>query len=192
MAAARGIHETDMLKENIDDQLNRLLTQLEDLEELKDEFEAGEYEETKAETVAQLREFQTFLDKTLSGDMTLETEFGAAQMAIQAAISQAFKTPEVIRLFAKKQPDQLRKRLADAEMQVKLKNLSREAFNQQAFEILGALKSMGEKLTEQEAKFLAKMQSTAGMEAVSDGELGSGAQANLMHAASSQINRAKN
>jgi len=76
-------------------------------------------------------------------------------------------------------------------MQVKLKNLSKEAFNQQAFEILGALKSMGEKLTEQEGKFLAKVQSTAGMEAVSDGELGSGAQANLMSAASSQINRAK-
>lgn len=32
--------------------------------------------------------------------------------AIRAAISQAFKTPEVIRLFAKKQPDQLRIKLA--------------------------------------------------------------------------------
>lgn len=33
--------------------------------------------------------------------------------AIQAAISQAFKTPEVIRMFAKKQPGQLRTRLAE-------------------------------------------------------------------------------
>lgn len=33
--------------------------------------------------------------------------------AIQAAISQAFKTPEVIRLFAKKQPGQLRTRLGE-------------------------------------------------------------------------------
>ena len=33
--------------------------------------------------------------------------------AIQAAISEAFKTPEVIRLFAKKQPGQLRQRLSD-------------------------------------------------------------------------------
>ena len=32
--------------------------------------------------------------------------------AIQAAISEAFKTPEVIRLFAKKQPDLLRKKLS--------------------------------------------------------------------------------
>ena len=32
--------------------------------------------------------------------------------AIQAAISDAFHTPEVIRMFAKKQPGQLRERLA--------------------------------------------------------------------------------
>lgn len=36
--------------------------------------------------------------------------------AIQAAISQAFKTPEVIRLFAKKQPGQLRTRLGEVRM----------------------------------------------------------------------------
>ena len=33
--------------------------------------------------------------------------------AIQAAISEAFKTPEVIRMFAKKQPGQLRQRLSE-------------------------------------------------------------------------------
>ena len=33
--------------------------------------------------------------------------------AIQAAISEAFKTPEVIRMFAKKQPVELRQRLAE-------------------------------------------------------------------------------
>lgn len=36
-----------------------------------------------------------------------------SHQAIQAAISQAFKTPEVIRLFARKQPGQLRTRLAE-------------------------------------------------------------------------------
>jgi len=33
--------------------------------------------------------------------------------AIQAAISEAFKTPEVIQMFAKKQPGQLRQKLAE-------------------------------------------------------------------------------
>ena len=35
-----------------------------------------------------------------------------APQAIQAAVSNAFKTPEVIRLFAKREPGQLRERLA--------------------------------------------------------------------------------
>lgn len=38
--------------------------------------------------------------------------------AIQAAISDAFKTPEVIRLFAKKQPGQLRQRLTDVRQHI--------------------------------------------------------------------------
>ena len=64
-----------------DDQLNRLMTQLEDLEELKDEFDdEEEYEETKAETLDQLKEFQLFLEKTLSGDLTLIDQFGSAQL----------------------------------------------------------------------------------------------------------------
>jgi len=37
--------------------------------------------------------------------------------AIQAAISEAFRTPEVIRMFAKKQPGQLRERLSQVSMQ---------------------------------------------------------------------------
>ena len=45
--------------------------------------------------------------------MTLVNELNRMQLAIQAAISEAFKTPEVIRLFAKKQPGQLRQRLAE-------------------------------------------------------------------------------
>ena len=51
----------------------------------KDEFEEGEYEEQKEETLEQLREFQAFLEKSISGDMTLVNEFNATQLAIQAA-----------------------------------------------------------------------------------------------------------
>lgn len=44
------------------------------------EFSVSEYEETKAETLDQLREFQAFLERTLTGDMTLVDEFGTAQL----------------------------------------------------------------------------------------------------------------
>jgi hypothetical protein len=54
--------------------------QVEDLQELKDEFEADEYEETQRETQEMLKEFQAFLDRAIAGDMTLVDEFGSAQL----------------------------------------------------------------------------------------------------------------
>ena len=47
------------------------------------------------------------------GDITLIDEISSFQLAIQAAISDAFRTPEIIRLFAKKQPTQLRLKLSE-------------------------------------------------------------------------------
>ncbi len=76
-------------------------------------MDADEYEETKTETLEQLKEFSDSLAKMKGGDMTLVNELSRMQLAIQAAISEAFKTPEVIRMFAKKQPGQLRQRLAE-------------------------------------------------------------------------------
>lgn len=51
--------------------------------------------------------------------------------ATQAAISQAFKTPEVIRLFGRREPDQLRERMLTIEQDVKLNKLSVEARDRQ-------------------------------------------------------------
>jgi len=55
------------------------------------------------------------LSVTVCYRYTLELTLEFAMLffqAIQAAVSEAFRTPEVIRLFAKKQPGQLRERLA--------------------------------------------------------------------------------
>ena len=52
--------------------------------------------------------------------------------AVQAAVSDAFKTPQVIRLFAQKQPAALRRRLAEVDRDVKLGKLSKEAVKEQA------------------------------------------------------------
>jgi hypothetical protein len=64
--------------------------------------------------------------------------------AVQAAISDAFKTPEVIRMFAKKQPGQLRERLANLRRDVKLQKMDEATFTRQAVEILTALKKLGD------------------------------------------------
>ena len=195
--------QTQILRENINDQLNRLLTQLEDLEELKDgqdarsspcsavsdgsdrvqssrpflpcllpcawsEFSNEEYAETKAETLAQLADFQSFLAAALKGDLTLVDEFGAASLAIQAAVSQAFKTPEVIRLFAQRQPEQLRVRLSSLRRDWKVKKLSRDEYMRGSIEVLQALSKMGSELSEEEQQMLDKYGEGSGIGQMED------------------------
>ena len=70
--------------------------------------------------MTQLTEFQESLKQMTAGNMSLQSAFEATRQAVRAAISQAFKTPEVIRLFAKKEPAELRKRLANIDRDVKL------------------------------------------------------------------------
>ncbi|KAJ8021912.1 Protein LZIC [Holothuria leucospilota] len=153
--ASRGKSETEKLQHNLEEQLDRLVAQLSDLEECREDMDEDEYEEVKQETLEQLHEFKESLAKMAEGNMTLVDDLNAMQLAIQAAISQAFKTPEVIRLFAKKQPGQLRQRLAELQRDFKVGKLSEETYTQQAVEILTALKKLGEKLIPSEESFLA-------------------------------------
>ncbi|XP_029418782.1 protein LZIC isoform X6 [Nannospalax galili] len=152
--ASRGKTETSKLKQNLEEQLDRLMQQLQDLEECREELDTDEYEETKKETLEQLSEFNDSLKKIMSGNMTLVDELSGMQLAIQAAISQAFKTPEVIRLFAKKQPGQLRTRLAEMDRDLMVGKLERDLHTQQKVEILTALRKLGEKLTGEDEAFL--------------------------------------
>jgi len=165
--------ETEQLKRNAEDQISRLITQLSDLEELREELDDDEYAETKAETLQQLQEFKASVDKMTSGSMTLQDELGAMKLAIQAAISQAFKTPEVIKMFALKQPAQLRERLAYLQREHKLGNVGLTPYTQQAVEILTALKKLKQTLSDEELAFIKKHMSDdlAAFEAVDDEKL---------------------
>ncbi|KXJ22578.1 protein LZIC [Exaiptasia diaphana] len=187
---SRGQSETHKLKQNLEEQLDRLVAQLSDLEECREDLDEDEYEETKKETLEQLKEFKVSLDKMLAGDMTLVDDLNSMQLAIQAAISQAFKTPEVIRMFAKKQPGQLRQRLAEMQRDLKTGHMSEDVYTQQAVEILTALKKLGEQLKPQEVSFLAANSNAAlsSFEKVSE-NIGSGD--NLLKMAGSQVENAQ-
>ena len=84
------------------------------------------------DTRTQLNEFQESLAKMTSGNLTLQSEFEATRLAVRAAISEAFKTPQVIRLFAQKQPAALRRRLAEIDRDVKLGKHAKEAVAEEA------------------------------------------------------------
>ncbi|XP_078615524.1 protein LZIC-like [Branchiostoma floridae x Branchiostoma japonicum] len=152
--ASRGKSETEKLKQNLEEQLDRLVQQLQDLEECREDLDEDEYEETKNETLEQLKEFSKTLEHMAQGDMTLVDELNSMQLAIRAAISEAFKTPEVIRMFAKKQPGQLRQRLAEMERDAKVGKLPPDVYTQQKMEVLMALRKLGDQLKPEEANFL--------------------------------------
>jgi hypothetical protein len=190
--ASRGKTETDKLKHNLEEQLDRLMAQLQDLEDAKDDMEEDDYEETKAETIEQLKEFSESLSKMEAGNMTLVDDLSRMQLAIQAAISDAFKTPEVIRLFAKKQPGQLRQRFSDLQRDEKVGRISEDVYTQQGVEILSALRKLGEKLTPVEMDFLAQhtSQALSAFQEVGGGGGGGGSD-KLLAMAGSQVKRAR-
>lgn len=134
--------------------MNRLLTQLQDLEDMRNELDDEEYATSRQETLDQLREFELALDKMVAGNITLVDELGSVQLAIQAAIRSAFKSPEVIRMFAKKENGALRSKLGVLDSDLKLGRITQDAYNDLAIEILTALEKLGETLSPKETELL--------------------------------------
>ncbi|KAL5264629.1 hypothetical protein ACHWQZ_G005644 [Mnemiopsis leidyi] len=159
----------EILVTNLKQQLDRLFNQLADLEECRDDLEEDEYEETKEETLAQLKEFQESLDKATSGNITLQDELTSLKLATQAAISSAFKTPEVMRLFAKQEPTQLRTLLTQIDRDVILGKRNQVDSKQDKIEILTALKKLGEQISNEEELLL---QNSVKLQTVSTSEVG--------------------
>ncbi|KAJ1524933.1 hypothetical protein ONE63_009791 [Megalurothrips usitatus] len=150
---SRGRAETEKLRQNLEGQLDRLVQQLEDLESCRDELDESEYSETKNDTLEQLKELNDSLSKMMSGDMTLVDQLSAMQLATQAAISEAFRTPAVIRMFARREPELLRQRLSEIERDVKLGKGS-SSLESEKVEVLNALRQLGEKLSTEELRLV--------------------------------------
>jgi hypothetical protein len=138
-----------------------------------------------------MEEFEASLARLMAGDVTLVDQLGNTRLAIQAAISKAFRTPEVIKMFAKKDSGQLRGRLNAINMNLKLGRITREQCTMQAVEVLLALKKLGEKLSLEEQNFLDQNRSAvmAEFDQVSS-ELGTGAKSKILSSAATQIKRA--
>ena len=152
--SSRGDVETSKLKANIEDQLNRLLTQLSDLEELKDDLDNDEYEQTREDTMSQLNDFQISLQKILEGNITLVNDIDNVQLRIQEAIREAFKSPEVTKLFVKKENGALRRKLASLDEDKKLGRITTEQYEELSKEIIVALDKLGEELSVGEKQML--------------------------------------
>jgi chromosome segregation ATPase len=155
MESGRGNHETQRLKTNIEDQLNRLLTQLQDIDDNREDFEdENEYQENRNDTIQQMKEFEISLHKMKEGNMTLVDDIGKYQLAIQDAIRTAFKSPEVMKMFAKRENGALRTRLNTIQQDHRLGKISSDDYLMMSAEIIGALEKLGEPLEPHERLLL--------------------------------------
>jgi len=150
----KGTKESAMLVRNVEDQLNRLLTQLSDLDEMKEELDESEYESSKADTLGQMREFEETLSKLVSGDVTLVSELDTMRNAVHAYVSGACRDPNITRMFAAKSTTGLRNKLSSLEQDLKLARIKQDAFNSLAVDIVAALEKLGEPLSLKESELL--------------------------------------
>ncbi|GAV01707.1 hypothetical protein RvY_12374-4 [Ramazzottius varieornatus] len=103
--------ESRQLKQNLQQQMERLLTQLADLLQAKETMEEDDYHEQYQDTVDQLEEFGASLTR-LKDDSLLD-QITIMQQAIRKAISDAFAQPR--QHFATvQQPQHIRQQLTEA------------------------------------------------------------------------------
>ncbi|ELR58564.1 Protein LZIC [Bos mutus] len=155
--ASRGKTETSKLKQNLEEQLDRLMQQLQDLEECREELDTDEYEETKKETLEQLSEFNDSLKKIMSGNMTLVDELSGMQLFFIILISKGSFLKEVdlkSLILCKLKYHMLHIHLLQMDRDLMVGKLARDLYTQQKVEILTALRKLGEKLTADDENFL--------------------------------------
>ncbi|TMS40217.1 hypothetical protein L596_006620 [Steinernema carpocapsae] len=160
--------ENQRLINNVHEQLDRLSRQLREIENEKEEMDEEDYLEMKTDTIEQLKKKHTSetcakltsknlsltLERIQSGDMTVFDQVSTTRLAIRAAVSQAFKTPEIIMLFVKKEPPILRQKLEHVESEHRLKRIEEGIYKERKYEILLALQKLGDALRPEEDQFL--------------------------------------
>lgn len=156
---SRGEVETETLRQRVEYRLQGLCTQLRDLEENREVLDEDEYSYLKETTIEQLKECERQVELHQSGDMTLVDHISQIQLTIQHAVSEAFKTPEVLQMFADKQPQQLRSRLEDLEREQQLARVGQTEYNAKKLEILLALNKLGQPLAGDETEFIIALSS---------------------------------
>ena len=99
------------LLKNIIDEINRLNSQLEDLETYKDDFTPEEIEEQKKETLKQLIETNKILEKMKSGNSTTVTAEEEARMKLQEILRENYNVKELVNFYLVNEVGFLREKL---------------------------------------------------------------------------------
>ena len=125
------------ITKNINDQLERLLSQMADLEEVKNDesFSPEEYEELKSDTLKQIQEFENFLKRQAQGDMVLQ-QVTEAQKRIQDAKSKAFGVKDLQQKFQGHEAEGIRIQISQLKIEAANQKISKTQYHQQLLALL--------------------------------------------------------
>uniref|UniRef100_A0A336KCU4 CSON012997 protein n=1 Tax=Culicoides sonorensis TaxID=179676 RepID=A0A336KCU4_CULSO len=142
------------LIENLEIQLKRLVTEIKDLEECREELSQDEFNSINQDLIEQIKEFKETLDRLQKGDTTLESKVSQMKSEIKHAIRNAFNTTEMIKMFVEQDSNELVTQLASIEEDFKLKRIQINEMEEKKTKILKRLQKQGYALSEVDTKFL--------------------------------------
>lgn len=92
----------------------------------RNDLSQDELDGIKEDTVEQIKEFKETLDRMQKGNLTLESKVSQMRKKIREAISNAFNTSEMIKMFGEYDVAELLVQLSKLEEDSKLKRISVE------------------------------------------------------------------
>ncbi|GAB0100960.1 Beta-catenin-interacting ICAT domain [Sergentomyia squamirostris] len=144
----------EVLIQNLGTQLDRLVAQLKDLEEAKEDLDEDEFEAMKEETVDQIKEFNERLERMNQGDVTLDTKLSQMKKSIRKAIATSFNTVEMIKMFGEQNATDLEKQLLVVDEDFRLRKITQDQMETKKGDILAKLKAQGHPLSPKDCQFI--------------------------------------
>lgn len=129
----------DKLIQNVIDEINRLNSQLADLEQFKDELPHEEITSIKNETLEQLINNTKLLEKMKSGTLTTKTSLDEAQARINAILCENYNVKELLNSYLVTEQKFLREKLHSIERSFALNKISQEEYQWSVSQIIEAI-----------------------------------------------------
>lgn len=113
--------------ENLENQLFRLVDQVKDLKECKEELPSDEFGFLKDEIVEQSKKFSENLDRTRLGDLVLNSKLFELKLSLRKAIGDVFTNYEMDTIFGV-HDEKLLQQIIKLEEEYKLKLIDQSSF----------------------------------------------------------------
>lgn len=139
------------LIKNVLDEINRLNSQLADLETYKDELPQEEIESIKKETLEQLINNNKLLEKMKTGDLTTKTALEDAQQKINAILIENYNSKELLNSYLVGEANFLREKLKKVQRDYALNKIKVEEYELNVSYLLEAI-AKSNNLNEEEKK----------------------------------------